>query len=182
MVFPERFSKPGTHWSKAFINWLQPEVSLLSSTRVSLDLLIVQVESIRNTLLSATRKVRVLSRSERYSHDDELLTSIPGIGISMAMSLLTEIGDFKRFRNERKCFISGPCPYKPRQRRKGLTWRKDIPRKQEARPADRGGILDKPLQGRGAWLCIYQLQKKNGTAGDDCEGGKKAVEHHLLRT
>ena len=63
VAFPERFSKPGTHWSKAFINWLKQEVSLLSSTRISLD---------------------------------------PGIGISVAMSLLTEIGDFKRFHNERE--------------------------------------------------------------------------------
>lgn len=100
--FPERFSKPGSHWSKAFINWLKKEVSLLSCTRTSLDLLIAQVESIRQTLLLATRKVRELSRSERYSHDYELLTSIPGVGISVAMVLLTEIGDFNRFRNERE--------------------------------------------------------------------------------
>lgn len=53
-------------------------------------------------MLSATRKVRELSRNKRYSHDYELLTSIPGIGISVAMSLLTEIGDFKRFHNERE--------------------------------------------------------------------------------
>lgn len=102
VAFPERFSKPGTHWSKAFINWLKQEVSLLSCTRISLDLLIVQVESIRHTLLMATRKVRELSRSERYRHDYELLTSVPGIGISVAMALLTEIGDFNRFRNERE--------------------------------------------------------------------------------
>lgn len=102
VAFPERFSNPGSHWSKAFINWLKKEVCLLSSTRTSLDLLIAQVEGIRQTLLLTTRKVRELSRSERYRHDYELLTSIPGIGISVAMALLTEIGDFKRFCNERE--------------------------------------------------------------------------------
>lgn len=61
VFFPERFSKPSTHWSRAFINWLKEDVILLSGTRVSLDLLIAQVESIRHTLLSATRKVRELS-------------------------------------------------------------------------------------------------------------------------
>lgn len=60
------------------------------------------MEGIRQNLLLATRKVRELSRSERYRHDYELLTSIPGIGISVAMALLTEIGDFNRFRNERE--------------------------------------------------------------------------------
>ena len=81
---------------------MKKEVTLLSSTRNSLDLLIAQVENIRQTLLMATRKVRELSRSERYRNDYELLTSIPGIGISVGMALLTEIGDFKRFRNERE--------------------------------------------------------------------------------
>lgn len=102
VVFPERFSTPGSHWSKTFIRWLRKEVVLLSATRDSLDLLITQVECIRQTLLAATRKVRELSRSERYRHDYELLTSIPGIGVNVAMSLLTEIGDFNRFRNERE--------------------------------------------------------------------------------
>lgn len=96
VFFPERFSKPGSHWFKAYIKWLKKEVVLLSSTRTSLDLLIAQVESIRQTLLLATRKVRELSRSERNTNDYELLTSIPGIGISVAMTLLTEIGDFRR--------------------------------------------------------------------------------------
>lgn len=102
VAFPERFTKPGSHWSKTFIKWLQDEVVLLSSTRTSLDLLILQVETIRQALLQATREVRKLSRSERYNHDYELLTSVPGIGISVAMALLTEIGDFNRFHNERE--------------------------------------------------------------------------------
>lgn len=102
VVLPERFSTPGSHWSKAFVTWLEKEVVLLSDTRTSLDLLITQVKSIRRILLLATREVRELSRSERYRHDYKLLTSIPGIGINVAMTLLTEIGDFKRFRNERE--------------------------------------------------------------------------------
>lgn len=102
VVFPERFSTPGSHWSKVFIRWLKDEVTLLSSTRDSLDLLIARAGHIRQDLLMATRKVRELSRSERYAHDYELLTSIPGIGIGVAMTLLTEIGDFGRFRNERE--------------------------------------------------------------------------------
>lgn len=102
VIFPERFSRPGSHWSKIFIKWLKEEVILLSSSRTSLDLLILQVESMRHTLLETTRKVRELSRSARYRDDYELLTTIPGIGLNVAMTLLTEIGDFKRFQNERE--------------------------------------------------------------------------------
>lgn len=100
--FPERFSRSGSHWSRAFISWLKTDVSLLSSTRHSLDLLIFQIETLRQSLLKATKQMRELSQSERYRNDYGLLTSIPGLGFCCAMSLLTEIGDFSRFSNERE--------------------------------------------------------------------------------
>ena len=66
VLLPERFEKPGSHWSKAFLKWLKEDVTLLSSTRNSLDLLIRQVETIRITLLEATKMMRLLSQTERY--------------------------------------------------------------------------------------------------------------------
>lgn len=107
VVLPERFRSPGTHWSRVFIRWLQEDVRLLSSTRGPLDLLSEQVCAIRSTLLKADRRIRGLSQSERYKTGYDLLTSIPGIGVNVAMALLTEVGDFKRFRNERE-FASYP--------------------------------------------------------------------------
>ena len=115
---PERFCKPGSHWSRAFITWLMQDVKLLSSTRMTLDLLLRQVETIRGTLLEATREVHRLSQTERYKHRFDLLLTIPGIGPTIAMCLLTEIWDVNRFANERKfahylgliptCHDSGP--------------------------------------------------------------------------
>ena len=99
---PKRFSRPGTHWSRAFIAWLKEDVRLLSSTRVSLDLLIRQVEVMRGTLLEATRELRRLSQTERYAHRHKLLMSIPGIGPIVAMCILTEVWDESRFQNERQ--------------------------------------------------------------------------------
>ena len=102
VLLPERFEKPGTHWSRAFIKWLKEDVVLLSSTRVSLDLLIMQVESMRQNLLTATREMRRLSLAERYSKSFQLLMSIPGIGVNTAMCILTEIYDISRFHNEKE--------------------------------------------------------------------------------
>ena len=51
---PERFSRKQAHWSRPFITWLKNDVRLMSDTRVSLDLLIRQVEGLRGTLLEAT--------------------------------------------------------------------------------------------------------------------------------
>ena len=98
--FPERFEKRQTHWSRAFITWLMNVVKLMSDTRTSLDLLIRQVEVIRGTLLEATRELRKLSQTDRYKRKYELLATIPGIGIIVGMSILTEIYDVKRFHNE----------------------------------------------------------------------------------
>ena len=115
---PKRFEKPGTHWSRAFITWLIQDVKLLSSTRLSLDLLIRQVEVIRGTLLEATRELRYLSQTERYKHRFELLLTIPGIGQQVSMCILTEVWDVSRFPNEKAfahylglvpgCHDSGP--------------------------------------------------------------------------
>ena len=98
--YPKRFSKKQTHWSKAFITWLMKDVRLMSDTRVSLDLLIRQVEVIRGTLLEATRQLRKMSQTERYKRRHDLLRTIPGIGIITTMCILTEVCDVKRFHNE----------------------------------------------------------------------------------
>ncbi len=102
VVLPERFDKPGTHWSGPFLRWLREDVVLLSQSRASLDLLIMQVETIRRTLLEATRKTRALSQTPRYKSRFDLLQTIPGIGTATAMCILTEVYDVGRFSNEKQ--------------------------------------------------------------------------------
>lgn len=100
---PEQFDKrKGNNWSGAFIQWLKSDVKLLSETRRTLDMLIVQVERMRQAQLEATRELRKLSRIERYAANYDLLCSIPGIGGIVAMTLLTEINDITRFNNEKQ--------------------------------------------------------------------------------
>ena len=98
--YPERFENKRTHWSRAFITWLMNDVQLMSDTRASLDLLIRQVEVVRGTLLQATRELRRLSKEDRYKRKYELITSVPGIGTIVGMTILTEVYDVKRFHNE----------------------------------------------------------------------------------
>lgn len=102
IMIPDCFSRPGTHWSRSFMKWLREDVVLLSSTRTSLDMLLDTVELLRKNLLSVTRQIRFLSRSERYANDFENLMSISGIGLLVGMCLLTEIDDVRRFRNEKQ--------------------------------------------------------------------------------
>lgn len=100
--YPDCFSTTGYHWSRRFMTWLRDDVVLLSSTRKSLDLLLSQVDLFRNSLLVAMREIRSLSRTPRYYELYNNLISIPGIGMTTAMSLLTEIMDVSRFSNEKR--------------------------------------------------------------------------------
>jgi len=52
-----------------------------------------------------------MKKTGDYSKELELLCSIPGIGLVIAMTLLSEIGDFKRFKNlDRFCSFVGLIP------------------------------------------------------------------------
>ncbi len=84
------------------MKWLREDVALMSSSRDDLDLLLEQIDTYNATLSKVSKKIDKLSQSERYKHDFDLLTSIPGIGTYVAMTLLTEIGDFRRFSNEKQ--------------------------------------------------------------------------------
>lgn len=101
--YPERFQKSGTHWSRNFISWLRNDVTFLSEDRLSLTLLVDEVENLRRAVLRTTQELRRLSHTPKYQENYELLVSVPGIGEIIAMSILTEIdNDPTRFSNERQ--------------------------------------------------------------------------------
>lgn len=98
--YPPQFENRNTHWSNRFMKWLKEEIKLSHPVgQEAFDLLIRQAEEQRALLLDTTRKVRDLSRTEKYAHNMKLLRSIPGIGPITAITLLTEIVDISRFKN-----------------------------------------------------------------------------------
>ena len=98
--YPEEFRHSGTHWSRAFMNWLRNGIHMdTEEGGAGLSLLLDSVESQRRLLLEATRKLRALSRSDRYATDYGLLRSVPGIGMITALAFLAELEDIRRFAN-----------------------------------------------------------------------------------
>lgn len=91
---PERF---GNCWSNKFVQWLRTFEINQSTTRVTLNHMINQLELLRSSLLGVNLDVRLLQKSDKYRSRSSLLTSIPGIGPITAITLLTEIGDIRRF-------------------------------------------------------------------------------------
>jgi transposase len=98
--YPERFHSSGSHWSKNFMKWLKEEVHLPHiSGQQTLSFHIQEVEEQRKLLLLINRQVKALAATEKYAFPIELLKGIPGIGLTTAMILLTEIEAIERFEN-----------------------------------------------------------------------------------
>lgn len=95
--YPEIFTKSSSHWSNRFIEWLQRIEYEWPSLRVSLDILLSQIHHLRSELLKINRQIRDLSKTQRYQSSVELLRSIPGIGLIVSMTILTELEDINRF-------------------------------------------------------------------------------------
>ena len=120
--YPDEFQNVNTHWSKRFINWLKTVHLQYTTGTDALNLMIKEAEQQRLILLEATRKVRTLSKTERYAKNIELITSVPGIGLITGMMLLAEIEDIKRFDNSDK--LAGLIGIVPDCHSSGLTEKK----------------------------------------------------------
>lgn len=92
--------KGQVRWTNAFTRWLREDVDLLSNTRQSLDVNLGMMLTLKKSLLDVDRLIKAMAVSDRYRKNYELLRSIPGIGWVVAITLLTELDDFSRFRNE----------------------------------------------------------------------------------
>ncbi|MEZ5055777.1 MAG: IS110 family transposase [Saprospiraceae bacterium] len=99
------------HWSKRYIEWLQCLTIKEASTKSTLDNYIKIGLLLRKELLNINRQIRELSRTERYKEGNELLIKIPGIGLIVSMTLLTHLGDLKRFKRlDELCNFVGLVP------------------------------------------------------------------------
>jgi transposase len=100
---PACFGGMDARWTSAFLAWLKgEEIKFLSPSRETLDWLLLEISHLRESVLELTRKIRQLSRSEKYSASCARLMTIPGVGLLTAMSILLEIEDPHRFKNEKQ--------------------------------------------------------------------------------
>jgi len=97
--YPEQFNKMQTHWSKAFIKWLESIQLEEPSGTQALQSMVRLLRYTREELVILSQKIKALSEDERYRDAYSRLIVIPGIGRLTAMTILTEIGDIRRFRN-----------------------------------------------------------------------------------
>jgi len=93
---PDRFAK--SRWSGYFVSWLESLQIENENGTDALGYYIDELKHHRKRVCELNRRVRALSRTDRYREQVRHLLSIPGIGIITTMVILTEIVDIRRFK------------------------------------------------------------------------------------
>jgi transposase len=98
-------------WTRKYTDWLKNLQVTEDGLREVLDSLIRLAEHQRGELLLINKSIRKLTQEEYYKDNYELLLSIPGIGVTSAMMILTQINNIKRFKTlDELCNYIGLVP------------------------------------------------------------------------
>lgn len=89
---------PKQRWTKGYVKWLRELPLEHEVVKVSFNALIDLYEYLGSQLTRISKGIVVLAQSDKYTHKVQLLRSVPGIGILIAMELLVELADIERFK------------------------------------------------------------------------------------
>lgn len=111
IAVPVELDSASKYWSGRFTQWLKTIKMETEYGNFVLQETVENTEYSRGKLLKIDRKFRELRKSSSYSKTLGLLQSIPGIGPIVSITLLTELGDLKRFNNlDKLCSFVGLIP------------------------------------------------------------------------
>lgn len=96
---PEQFDNP--NWSKDFIAWLRDIPWSQTTGTACMHSKLRILELLNKEYLQTSNELRAWCRKNK-AKDYYLLKSIPGIGGLVAAAILAEMGDIRRFNNERE--------------------------------------------------------------------------------
>lgn len=111
LKIPSELLGSSKHWSKHYSNWLKSLIFQSEYSKETLGSIINTVEHLRKELLAVNRIFRNLEKESTYSKTILLLRTIPGIGLTMAMTIITELENIQRFKNiDKLCSYVGLIP------------------------------------------------------------------------
>lgn len=91
---PQEFDNP--NWSKKFLEWIYAQTLQFETAKMALNLQLKRFEFMNSELLHISTLLRAYAR-KHYKKDYYLLKSVPGIGGIVAVAILAEVGDLRRF-------------------------------------------------------------------------------------
>ncbi len=108
---PTELDSASRYWSANFSKWLTTIRLSTEYGHAVISGTLDTVTHLRSTLLKINRQLREIARSEEYAHRVNCLRSIPGIGLIVSMTLLSELGDTSRFNSlDKLCSYIGLVP------------------------------------------------------------------------
>lgn len=96
IVVPDEFDNP--NWSHSFRNWIEDLPMEFPTLKESFDSRMKHFRFIDKEIRELSNQLRAYCR-KHYKRDYYLLKSIPGIGGIVAVGILSELGDLRRFQN-----------------------------------------------------------------------------------
>lgn len=85
-------------WSSKYIKWLETLRLSTPYGNMVMDENIEMIKYLRKKDLKVLKELRQIGLSEKYKWKIILLRSVPGIGAIVSITLLTELGDIRRFK------------------------------------------------------------------------------------
>jgi len=106
LSFVDRYGyryKPGTNrWTIAHRSWLKELTGLEPLQRETLDEYMLHLNYLEEKQIRIDKRIEEIAEEDRYRDMTKQFTCLKGIGILTALSLVVEIGDFKRFSSAAK--------------------------------------------------------------------------------
>jgi transposase len=96
---PDQYDNP--NWSHAFIDWMQQLQWQSAPAGITISSKILILKTLHTQYLNSANELRKHCR-QHFKKDYYLLKSIPGIGGYLASAILAELGDIRRFSNEKQ--------------------------------------------------------------------------------
>lgn len=111
VAIPNEMDNASKHWANVFTNWIKGiELSTPYGTIVLQDLLENNL-MLRKRLLNVTKEIRKAANTDKYIKTYGLLCGIPGIGLIVAMTIISELETMKRFKSlDNLCSYIGLVP------------------------------------------------------------------------
>ena len=111
VIIPELQQQASRYWSGSFTSWLLTINFTTEYNKSVLQGTLSTVKHLKGELLTVYRLLRQIERDSPYSSKIKLLRSVPGIGLIVAVTLLSELGNFGRFKNfDQLCSFVGLVP------------------------------------------------------------------------
>lgn len=92
----------GANWTRAYWAWLRQQEFELENSKRTLDEYVYQLEHNQERLRSLEAHIEQLAQQEPWKQSVARLRCMRGISTMTAMTLMTEIQDFRRFDNPRE--------------------------------------------------------------------------------